>query len=147
MADERHDTGMDVIGRDQCCNLLHCLVLPAEYVCGDGVSQRTPAVRGCPALWGPALHPVIRAGTCFAPAGVAGIPAPWPSGDVCLLDPLPAAYVLGAHRAQARDGEPDERRSRSNQRHHHRSRDHGAGRGVGQMADSTTEVNLINKIA
>ena len=108
MADERHGTGMDVIGRDRCCNLLHRLVLPAEYVCGDGNGQRAPAIRGCPALWGPALHPVIRAGTCFTPAGAAGIPAPWPFGDVCLPDSLSAALLLGAHRAQACDGEPDE---------------------------------------
>ena len=99
---------MDVSGRDWCGALLHRLVLPAEYVCGDGNIQSTLAVRGCPALWGPALHPVIRAGTCFAPAGAARGPAPWPSGDVRLPDPLPAAPVLGAHRAQARDGEPDE---------------------------------------
>ena len=117
---------MDVIGRDWCCAFLHRLVFPAEYVCGYGSIQSTPAVRGCPAL-----YPVIRAGTCFAPAGAARVPAPWSSGDVRLPDPLPAVPVLGAHRAQACDGEPDERRSRSNQRRHRRGRDHGAGRGMG----------------
>lgn len=53
------------------------------------------------------------------------------SGDVRLSDSLSAAPLLGAHRPQARDGEPDERRSRSNQRRHHRGRDNGAGCGVG----------------
>ena len=131
MADERHGAGMDVVSRDWCCNLLHRLVLPAEYVCGDGNIQSTPAVRGCLALWEPALHPVIRAGTCLPPAGAAGIPAPWPFGDVCLPDSLSAALVLGFHRAQARDGKSDERRSRSNQCRHHRSLDDGAGHSVG----------------
>lgn len=131
MADERHGAGMDVIGRDWCGALLHRLVLLAEYVCGDGNIQSAPALRGCPALWGPALHPVIRAGTCFAPAGAAGIPALWAFGDVRLPDPLSAASVLGVHRAQARDGEPDERRSWSNQRCRHRNLDDGAGRGLG----------------
>lgn len=108
MADERHGAGMDVIGRDWCGALLHRLVLLAEYVCGDGNIQSAPALRGCPALWGPALHPVIRAGTCFAPAGAAGIPALWASGNVRLPDPLSVAPVLGAHRAQAVAGRPDE---------------------------------------
>lgn len=131
MADERHGAGMDVVGRDWCCAFLHCLVFPAEYVCGDGNIQSTPAFCGCPALWGPALHPVIRAGTSLSTVGAARIPAPWPSGDVRLPNSLSAAYVLGARRAQARDGEPDERRSRSNQRCRHRILDDGAGCSVG----------------
>ena len=131
MADEWHSARMDVIGRDWCGAFLHRLVFPAEYVCGYGSIQSTLAVRGCPALWGPALHPVIRAGTSLSTVGAARIPAPWPSGDVRLPNSLSAAYVLGARRAQARDGEPDERRSRSNQRRHHRSLDAGASRGMG----------------
>lgn len=131
MADERHGAGMDVIGRDWCCAFLHRLVFPAEYVCGDGSIQSTPAVRGCPALWGPALHPVIRAGTCLPTVGAARISAPWASGDVRLPDPLSVAPVLGAHRTQACDGKPDEQCSRSNQRCRHRSLDDGASRGMG----------------
>lgn len=59
MANGRYDARMDAIGRDRCCARLHCLVFPAEYVRGDGDSQRTSLIRGCPALWRIALHAFV----------------------------------------------------------------------------------------